>query len=363
MQRKQAEDSLTHLAGEWAITTPQGNDATSRRLRREMWHAWWNSNDGSALLDEFRSRTLTEVDRTAVLDLIVKMSDANLAVRTKAEGELLAMGPKVAPLLRRTVNIDGAKGHESVAKCLQLIEKDAPPPMPQAASRLLALRRPEGAVEALLAYLPFAETHELNQQARELLTVIGPADAKTLPILVKALKDPSAVRRAAAAQALCKVRDGDHLAAVRKLLADPDAEVRLRAGLGLAVLREKEAVPVLIALLAELPMDLAYEAEEYLLHVAGDKAPSSPLATDPTARAKTRDAWAAWWKDNAAAVDLARVDLGDRQLGLQLIVETWDQFRRAPAAFSKWIGPARCAGKSPDCSGRSAPRYCPASAS
>ncbi len=328
-QRKQAEDSLAQLAAEWTITTPQGNDATSRRLRREMWQAWWRSTDGTGLLDEFRSRTLSEEDRTAVRDLIAKLSDASAEVRTKAEADLLKLGPKVAPLLRRTVYLGGVKGQEAVAKCLQLVEKDAPPIMPSAAPRLLALRRPPGTVETLLAYLPFAETHELNQQTRELIAFIGPTDPKSVPVLVKALQDPSAVRRAAAVQALCKTADAEQLAALRKLLADTDSEVRLRAGLGLAALKEKEAMPVLVALLADLPIDLAYEVEDYLMRVAGDKAPSAPLANDVAARAKTRDAWAAWWKANAETTDLARIDSGDRMLGFQLVVEAYDNVRRS----------------------------------
>jgi len=36
------------LAGEWSIAVPQGNDAVSRKLRRELWAAWWNASDGSA---------------------------------------------------------------------------------------------------------------------------------------------------------------------------------------------------------------------------------------------------------------------------------------------------------------------------
>ena len=94
-------------------------------------------------------------------------------------------------------------------------------------------------------------------------------------------------------------------------------------------MREKEAVPVLVALLADLPIDLAYEAEDYLMRVAGDKAPSAPLMTDTAARAKSRAAWAAWWKDNAASADLARIETGDHQLGFQLVVEAYDNVRRA----------------------------------
>jgi HEAT repeat protein len=327
-ERKLAEDSLTHLAGEWAIVAPRGDDATSRRLRREMWSAWWKATQNSALLDEFRSRTLAESDRTAIVDLIAKLSDPSAEVRSKAEADLLALGPKVAPLLRRTVFVEGAKGKDAAAKCLQLVEKDAPPTLPQAAPRLLALHRPEGTVETLLAYMPCAETHDLEQQVRDLIAAISVGDAKAIGVLVKTLEDPAGVRRAAAAQALCKVRDGDHLAGVRKLLTDPDPEVRLRAALGLATLRDKEAVPVLVALLAEARIDLASEAEEYLLRVAGDKAPAAPLSTDAAARDKTRDVWATWWKDNAEAADLARADTAERSYGFQLVVESYDQVRR-----------------------------------
>jgi hypothetical protein len=116
---------------------------------------------------------------------------------------------------------------------------------------------------------------------------------------------------------------------VRKLLADPDAEVRLRTALGLAVLREKDAVPVLVNLLTELPIDLAYEAEEFLTRVAGDKGPEAPLTSDVAARVKTRDAWSAWWKDNAGTADLARAETAERSFGFQLIVESWDPARRS----------------------------------
>jgi HEAT repeat protein len=327
-QRKLAEESLTHLAGDWAIAAPRGDDATSRRLRRDMWSAWWKATEGSALLDEFRLRTLPESERTAIVDLIAKLGDGSAEVRSKAESDLLALGPKVAPLLRRSVYFEGGRSKETAAKCLALVEKDAPPALPQAAPRLLALHRPEGTVETLLGYLPFAESPDLSQQARELIAVLAAEDAKTVALLVKALEDPAGVRRAAAARALCKLPGGEHLPAVRKLLADPDPEVRLRAALGLAALREKEAMPVLVSLLTELPMDLAYEAEEYLLRVAGDKAPAAPLVMNADARAKTRDAWAAWWKDNAGAVDLARADTGERSYGFQLVVESYDQIKR-----------------------------------
>src|SRR5439155_1505896 len=44
-------------------------------------------------------------------------------------------------------------------------------------------------------------------------------------------------------------------------------------------------------------------------------------AGDDDARRKCRAAWEAWWKANAARVDLARVNLDDPVLGLTLYCE------------------------------------------
>ena len=59
-QRRQAEEFLTNLAGDWAVTGPTGNDLTSRRLRRDAWAAWWRDMNDASLLDEFTSRTMAD---------------------------------------------------------------------------------------------------------------------------------------------------------------------------------------------------------------------------------------------------------------------------------------------------------------
>ena len=116
-------------------------------------------------------------------------------------------------------------------KCLQLIEKGAPNPLPKAAGRMLALRAPEGAVAALLAYLPYADTEESARQLRDTLSVLAVNEADAVPTLLKALNDKVGVRRGAAAAALCRRGAGANLPAVKKLFKDADPEVRLYAAL------------------------------------------------------------------------------------------------------------------------------------
>jgi HEAT repeat protein len=327
--RKHAEEYLTQLAGEWAVSGPVGQDALSRRLRRELWLTWWRATDGPLLREEFRSRTPSDDEREQALALIQKLDGSSAEVREKAAADLVALGPRIAPLLRQSSHNPNPRIGPFAAKCLQLIEKDGITPLPGAAPRLLALRRPEGTLETLLAYLPYADTESSANQVRELLSSLGFRDGKPEPALVRALEDRVGARRWAAAVVLCKVAPGEHLPAVRKLLGDPDAEVRLRAGLALAGLREKDAVPVLIAVLPELSLDQAWEVEDYLGRLAGDKGPAVFFTADPAARQKCRDAWSAWWKENGATVDLARVEQAPRQMGFTLVVEQFDQARRS----------------------------------
>jgi HEAT repeat protein len=322
--RQQAEDYLTGLAGEWAVSGPKGNDLMSRRLRRDVWVAWWKNADGAKLLEEFKSRTASDDDHEKIVGLIAKLGDATAETRESASTDLIGMGKKAASLLRRAVNDNHPRISPFAVKCLEAIEKDSPDPLPGAAPRLLGLRKPEGAVETLLAYLPFTESEESTQRIIDILGKIGTTAGKGDEALVKALEDKIAVRRAGAALALCAGKATDNLAAIRKLLKDKDQIVQLRAAQGLASLGEKEAVPTLIGLLKDLPLDQVWEVEDYLSKVAGDKTPSEVVTADAASRTKAVDAWTKWWKDNQKTVELAKLDLGSRELGFFLIVENWN---------------------------------------
>jgi hypothetical protein len=98
------------------------------------------------------------------------------------------------------------------------------------------------------------------------------------------------------------------------LLNDPEPRVRLAAAEGLLAGRERAAVPALIAALAEGPPELAERAESLLLRLAGEKAPAS--GGDVRTR---REAWARWWANNGARIDLARLEETPAYLGLTLV--------------------------------------------
>jgi HEAT repeat protein len=339
-QSAQIEAVLTELAGDWKIAVPAGNDDLARRMRRETWAAWWRVTDGSALLEEFHKRSLPDGEREKVQGLLKELASRererpeDAAARDKAQGELVNMGPVILPLLRQAMKGTDARVADAAGACLQIVEKGTPlSPLPAAAARLLAVRRPPGAVEALLAYLPFVEDDAVMSETEAALASLAVAEGKLEPALLAALADKLPLRRAVAAEIVCQVALADHKSAVRPLLKDADLTVRMRVALALASAQEKEAIPTLIALLDELPYEQAGQVEDFLVFLAEDHAPTLSLADDAATRKKARDAWTAWWRDRGDTLDLARLATAQRQLGYTLVVDQHDPVRQGGRVF------------------------------
>ena len=83
------------------------------------------------------------------------------------------------------------------------IEKDKNTPLSPVTARLIALRRPAGAAEAIIGFLPFTDDPLLLNEIQAALDAVVVTDGKTDPAAVRALDDHFAVRRGAAAEALC----------------------------------------------------------------------------------------------------------------------------------------------------------------
>jgi HEAT repeat protein len=328
-QGRQAEDLLAGLAGTLGPKVNLADNEVSRRNCRDAWRKWWQEPPAelapSGLLDEVRKRSLSEPERVKVQRLIDDLGDDGFGAREKASTELKALGQVVLPLLRVAAHSRDLEVRRRAQELLDGMGKDSTPPLSPAVPRLLALRRPGGAVEVLLNFLPFAEDELVREEVQHALNTLAAQEGKPDPLLMRALADRAGVRRAAAAEALCNCRSGgEHLAAVRKLLKDPEAGVRARAALALAGRGDREAVPVLIALVGELPADEAGPVEDYLTWLCGDRPPPALSAEDARSAAKRQEAWAAWWEAHGARVELgerpARLE-ATRQLGFTLLVQ------------------------------------------
>jgi HEAT repeats/PQQ-like domain len=278
--------------------------------------------DGPALLDFLRKRTVTEADRDAIQKMVRQLGDDAFAVRRKAMTDLVEVGSRATALLRQATNDPDLEIRRNAADCLrQIKDKDQAVRVIPAAARLIAARKPAGSAEVLLNYLRFADDDLIDEEVRRALAAMALRDGKADPVLVTGLTDKDPVRRAAAAEALCRAKLSDQLPAVRKLLADPETPVRIRVGLALARAQEKEAVPVLIDLLAQLPQTQAWPIEDLLFRLADGKSPPNvSLGADEAARRKCRAAWSDWWQKHAGEVDLARLESAPPLLGYTMVV-------------------------------------------
>lgn len=277
-------------------------------------------SDGPDLLEFFRKRTLTDAERANIQALVRQLGDNAFKVRERASSDLAARGITAVAFLRPAVKDPDLEVARRAEECLRVIAKDYNGALPAAAARLLAARKPPDAAEVLLAYLPFAEADMVAEEVQATLAALAVRAGKPEPALVAALTDAVEVRRAVAAEAFCRAGIAEVLPAVRQLLKDEAPEVRLRVALALAGQREKAAIPVLIDLLAELPPEQAYQAEDFLYRLAEEQAPTAVPGTEDSARRKRRDGWAAWWQHQGGAVDLARLTETPRALGFTLVV-------------------------------------------
>lgn len=156
---------------------------------------------GPALVEFVRKQTPSKAALERAQTLISKLGDEAFRVREQASRDLVAVGAVAIPLLREATKHEDREVARRARECLQRIGEQSGKAQVAAAVRLLALRRPKGAAEALLNYLPAADVG-VADEVRAALFALAHADDKPDPVLVEALRDKDQRRRAAAAAAL-----------------------------------------------------------------------------------------------------------------------------------------------------------------
>lgn len=164
------------------------------------------SAEGPALLDFIRTQTLTDADRDKLKALVRQLGDNSFQVREKASAGLVARGGAACPLLRQAAKGSELEIAHRAEECLKAIEAGTGSAAVVAALRLLAVRKPAGTAEVLLAYLTSAPDENTAREVRAALADVAVRDGKPDPLLLRALEDKDPVRRAAATEALG--RDG-----------------------------------------------------------------------------------------------------------------------------------------------------------
>jgi hypothetical protein len=279
------------------------------------------ATDDRSLLDFFRKQTADATTSQHVRQLIDQLGSDAFSIREKASTDLAGLGPVALPLLRQAIRTTAdLEVRRRARDCAQQIESRWPPALAAAAARLLALRKPVGTAKTLLASLPGPYDEWVHDEIQNALVAVARLDGEGSKAFLRSLASRVPARRTAAAVTLCRCGAHEYWPAVRQLLQDREVSVRLPVARELVIAGDRQAVPVLIDLLAQLPAEQAEQAEELLYRLAGSQAPPVPLGQDPPSQQKCRDAWQLWWRDHSEHVNMAVLKDHERQLGYTLLV-------------------------------------------
>jgi hypothetical protein len=183
-------------------------------------------SDDRSLLALLRQRSPRPEDLVQARKLVALLGSENFQERERASEQLRDLGPIALPVLKANVkhrDVEVARRVRPLlaeAERVQRVERDLRLPLARAALRLLVRRRAEGAVPALLRYLPFADAAEQEEVYYGLDQLLA-ADAKGKAVLAAALRDPHPARRAVAACILARAGEKAQRAAARRAWPTP----------------------------------------------------------------------------------------------------------------------------------------------
>ncbi len=166
--------------------------------------------DGPGLIEFFRAKAKAGADRDKIAALVRQLGDKSFQVRENASQELVGLGEAAVPFLKQALKSSDLEVVRRAERCLQMIQtdparKERENAVLAAAVRLLAAKKPAGATEALLAFLPLADDEADEGDIRAALRALALREGKPDPTLVLALEDKDPHRQSAAAEALGKV--------------------------------------------------------------------------------------------------------------------------------------------------------------
>ncbi|MSR52727.1 MAG: hypothetical protein EXS09_05490 [Gemmataceae bacterium] len=283
------------------------------------------SDDVKSLTDFFKNHTVTEADKARISAFIKKLGEESFESREQASEDLSKSGVPAIALLRSAQNAKDADP-EIVRRCelaLKIIEKVPTRSLAIASARLLATKNEDGMTGALLGYLPLADEESVTDEIRNTLAALAIRGGKPDKTLESALENKSILIRGAAAEAFARANDKTSRAKMKEFLnKEVENEVKLLIALALVNNgRDKEIVPSVIKLMADVPSEKGWRAEELMWRIAGEDGPPVSLGGDKANNEKARDEWKKWWDANEKKVDLAKLDQ-ESSYGLTIVCES-----------------------------------------
>jgi HEAT repeat protein len=254
--------------------------------------------DSPGIVALFRRLTPKAGDGEQIAALTARLADPSYNARRAAVRDLTAFGPKAIPALKAAADGPDAEAAQRARDCLTAISRDFDPAALAVAARVLAADPADGALDALLDFLPVADPMVVPEMRRSVERLAR--DPRSAAAVRAALKRPEPAVREAAAVAAVRAGSDDLIAAARPLTADVDPRVRVGVALALAERGDAAALAAAIDVLETAPAALLAPVDALLLRAAGEDAPDVEYGSTAAQRKEYQTAWRQWLAERAA---------------------------------------------------------------
>ena len=153
------------------------------------------------LVKYVREQTPTPEIKDKIQQYIGQLGSPVFRIRIKATAELEKIGTPATPYLAKVLDSVDPEVSRRATACLANIETKGNGHLLLSAVRVISAHNPEGAVPALLNYVPWSEG-VLNQEIRSALLALRKSDKANKAELLKALENKHPIVKQAAAAAL-----------------------------------------------------------------------------------------------------------------------------------------------------------------
>ena len=280
-------------------------------------------NNSEALLDYIRSRTLNDIDLTSITEVIDKLGDDNFDHRLAAQQRLINFGPAASGPLRKIINESSADPEIAyrAQKCLDEMEQVPHERVAVAVVRRLAETRPPNTAKVLLDYLPLVGDRKIQHQIHTTLATIARSSDKPDPALIEALNAKFSETRLAAALALIQ-RDllkaqpdlQKKITETAQRETDTSAQFQMLFALAQAT-NDLATIDAILRTLTNLPRGRLWQAEDFLLQLAGEQAPKATFGKSKQEVQEAALVWQRWWQGQRLKIDMTKFTYKPRTTG------------------------------------------------
>ena len=280
-----------------------------------------------------KQRTLSDSDLQKIQNVIKNMGDEQFEERVKASLTAEKFGPAAIGPLRTAAQGDpDPEIAFRAGETLKRIEKVPHTAIASAVARALGKTKSPDAVAAMLGFLPMADSTGVEDDLHAAIAILAIREGVTDPAILAALEDKLPSRRATAAIAWLEASAGnpqlsaDAAKKVKVALAkETDGETKFSVGFTLAtVTRDVDAVAELITSIPDLSRGRIWQAEDFLIQLAGKNAPKTKMGPLKPDLEKARDSWRKWWDGAKGTTDFSKLDFKPTTTG-RIALMTMDQ--------------------------------------